>query len=244
MDNIKVAVLGSSGKMGQSVVSAVNSADGMVVVKQIDTDNIADLSSLKNVDVLVDFTVFDASKKNIPIVVKQGINVIIGTSGWSNHKNELSILSDLSKEYKSNILIAPNFAIGAILEKKFACIAAKYFNSAEIVEMHHNNKIDAPSGTAIDTAMAVGDIIKDKEKDATIKQLDGARGCVINGIHIHSIRQIGLLAHQEITFGALGERLTIRHDSFTRESFMGGVLFAIKNIKKHKGLKVGLENYL
>ena len=244
---IRVGVLGSKGKMGQAVLAAISSADDLECVAQIDLGYSLDLLTKNNAEVVIDFTQPDSVMGNLKFAIENGIHCVVGTTGFNDEK-----LAQLKKMIAANpkvgVLVAPNFGLGAVLMMQFAAKAAKYFESAEIIELHHPNKIDAPSGTATRTAELMGDARKSAGlpvmPDATATSLDGARGSQVAGIHIHSIRARGLVAHQEVIFGAQGETLTIRHDSLDRSGFMPGVLVAVREVGRHPGLTYGLEHFL
>ena len=244
---IRVGVLGSKGKMGQAVLAAISGADDLECVAQIDLGDSLDLLTKNNAEVVIDFTQPDSVMGNLKFAIENGIHCVVGTTGFNDEK-----LAQLNKLITANpkvgVLVAPNFGLGAVLMMQFAAKAAKYFESAEIIELHHPNKIDAPSGTATRTAELMGDARKSAGlpvmPDATATSLDGARGSQVAGIHIHSIRARGLVAHQEVIFGAQGETLTIRHDSLDRSGFMPGVLVAVREVGRHPGLTYGLEHFL
>jgi 4-hydroxy-tetrahydrodipicolinate reductase len=244
---IRVGVLGSKGKMGQAVLTAISTTDDLECVAQIDLGDSLDLLTKNNAEVVIDFTQPDSVMGNLDFAIKNGIHCVVGTTGFNDEK-----LAQLNKllavNPKVGVLVAPNFGLGAVLMMQFAAKAAKYFESAEIIELHHPNKIDAPSGTATRTAELMGDARKSAGlpvmPDATATSLDGARGSQVAGIHIHSIRARGLVAHQEVIFGAPGETLTIRHDSLDRSGFMPGVLVAVREVGRHPGLTYGLEHFL
>ncbi len=247
---INVAICGANGKMGQEVIKAVNFAEDMSLVAKIDINNgefvtIQDAKSSVNIDILVDFTQPKSIYENALYCLNNGINIVIGTTGLAYSQiEELKKLSD-----KNNVacFIAPNFSTGAVLMMKFAKMAAKYFNNAEIIEMHHNQKKDAPSGTAIKTAQ----MMSESNPDFTIgncaetETIEGARGANSYGnIHIHSMRMPGFMASQEVVFGATGQTLKIRHDSTNRECYMDGVLLAIRYANEHKKFVYGLDNIM
>ncbi|NDF02958.1 MAG: 4-hydroxy-tetrahydrodipicolinate reductase [Actinobacteria bacterium] len=244
---IRVGVLGAKGKMGQAVLTAISGADDLECVAQIDLGDSLDLLTKNNAEVVIDFTQPDSVMDNLKFAIENGIHCVVGTTGFNDEK-----LAQLNKLIAANpkvgVLVAPNFGLGAVLMMQFAAKAAKYFESAEIIELHHPNKIDAPSGTATRTAELMGDARKSAGlpvmPDATATSLDGARGSQVAGIHIHSIRARGLVAHQEVIFGAQGETLTIRHDSLDRSGFMPGVLVAVREVGRHPGLTYGLEHFL
>ena len=244
---IRVGVLGAKGRMGSEVVRAVSEATDMEVVAALDLGD--DLSRLveAKVDVVVDFTVPDSVMHNIKFLVDNGIDAVIGTTGFNEERID-EIRKWLGAKPKSGVLIAPNFGLGAVLMMRFASEAAAHFPSVEIVEIHHPGKVDAPSGTAKKTAELISTSRKNsglgQMPDATKSALEGARGAHVDGIPIHSIRAEGAVAHQEVIFGAKGETLTIRHDSLDRSSFMPGVLLAIRKAKSHPGVTIGLDSYL
>lgn len=242
---IAVAVIGAAGRMGSEVCRAVERAEGMRLVCRYDVGD--DLGDLSGADVVVEFSVPDVSLDNVLHCVGEGVHVVVGTSGWHDEKYE-RVRSALADRPGVGVLIAPNFAIGAILMMAFAAKAARFYESVEIIELHHPNKVDAPSGTAARTAHLVGEARTAADlpplPDATTSDLHGARGARIEGIPVHSVRLRGLVAHQEVLFGAEGEQLTIRHDSFDRVSFMPGVIEGVRHVGDHPGLTVGLEHYL
>ncbi|MFW5471852.1 4-hydroxy-tetrahydrodipicolinate reductase [Knoellia sp. CPCC 206450] len=240
-----VSVIGASGRMGSEVCRAVEAADGLELVGRFDVDD--DLGDLAGADVVVEFSVPDASPANVAHCVEQGVHVVVGTTGWG--ADRLDALRDqLAGHPEVGVLIAPNFAIGAVLMMAFAAKAAEFYESAEVIELHHPDKVDAPSGTAARTAELIGAAREQagltEVPDATTHDPDGARGARAHGIPVHSVRLRGLVAHQEVLFGQTGEMLTIRHDSFDRVSFMPGVVAAVRRVGEHPGLTVGLEHYL
>ena len=243
---IKVGVLGARGRMGREASGCVEGAPDTELFAQVDQGD--SLDALIGSGVVVDFTHVAAVMGNLRWCVEHGLNVVVGTSGFSDERlAEVRSWTDQQPDVR--VLIAPNFSIGAILMMRFAAEAARFFDSAEIIELHHANKMDAPSGTALRTA---GLIAEARAKaglgpppDATKEELDGARGATVDDIHVHSVRLAGLVAHQEVLFGGHGETLTIRHDSLDRASFMPGVLAAIRGIASlPPGLTVGLEPLL
>lgn len=247
---IKIAVCGSNGKMGKEVVNAVNNASGMNLVAQIDINNgqfksIEDSLKVVDFDVVVDFTQPKSIYENALFCLKNKKNIVIGTTGLTDE--QIDKLKELSRENNTGCLIAPNFSTGAVLMMKFAQMAAKYFDNAEIIELHHNQKKDAPSGTAIKTAlMMAGENTNfttgNCQEEETLK---GARGAnSYNNIHIHSVRMPGYIASQEVILGANGQILKIRHDSMNRECYMDGVLRAIKYVFENRSFIYGLENIL
>ncbi|OGC22985.1 4-hydroxy-tetrahydrodipicolinate reductase [candidate division WOR-1 bacterium RIFOXYB2_FULL_42_35] len=245
MTKTRVLVNGAKGKMGSETVNAINNTADLELVAQIDLDD--DLAaSIKEcqAEVVVDFTHPDSAFKNVKTILDCKAHAIVGTTGLT--PANLAEIKKLCTKNKVNCIVAPNFAIGAILMMKFAREAAHYMPEVEIIELHHNQKADSPSGTAIKTAeliLADRQNIKPKAPK-TVEKLKHARGAELGGIHIHSIRLQGFVAHQEVIFGGLGQSLKIRHDSISRESFMPGVVMAIRKVKKLKGLVYGLENLL
>ncbi|MDP6144878.1 MAG: 4-hydroxy-tetrahydrodipicolinate reductase [Acidimicrobiales bacterium] len=254
MTNIRVGVLGAGGRMGATVCQAVlndpttslklavdtQTSGGKVDNSEIEIER--DLSSIGLVDVIVDFTVAEASRTHLPLIAEKGVHAIVGTSGLG--EEDIQNLRECFTQ--SNCIIAPNFSISAVMMMRLAEIAAPHFDTIEIIEYHHNNKIDAPSGTAIATAEKLANASQDLHPDPTTKMvLEGARGATgEDQIPIHSIRMEGMLAHQEVLMGTLGQTLTIRQDSSDRSSFMPGVLLAIKKVFELTGVVVGLEAIL
>ena len=244
---IRVGVLGARGKMGSTVVAAVNNATGMEVVAALDLGDSLDALVANKADVVVDFTTPDAVMGNLEFVINNGIHAVVGTTGFDDTRIA-TLESLLSKKPSVGVLIAPNFGLGAILMMEFAKKAAPLFESVEIVELHHPNKVDAPSGTAKRTAELIAQSLREANSapmpDATKESLAGARGANVGGVPIHSVRARGFVAHQEVIFGGVGETLTIRHDSLDRQSFMPGVLLGISKVVNVPGLTFGLENFL
>jgi 4-hydroxy-tetrahydrodipicolinate reductase len=238
---IRVAVLGAKGRMGSEVVRAVEAADDLALAVALDVGDELDLSGA---DVAVDFTHPDAVMGNLSACVEAGVHAVVGTTGFDEAR--LSELRALLQGKQTGILVAPNFGIAAVLMMQFAAQAARYFDSVEIVELHHPKKADAPSGTARRTAELVAAAREGMEPmpDATTSALDGARGADVAGVRVHAVRLAGLVAHQEVLLGGAGESLTIRHDSYDRASFMPGVLLAVREIGSRPGLTVGLEHLL
>jgi 4-hydroxy-tetrahydrodipicolinate reductase len=240
---IKVGVLGSKGRMGSEVVKAVSGANDLELHASVDLGD--SLDALKGADVVVDFTNPEGVMKNLEFLINNDINVVVGTTGFDAGKIA-KVEGWLASHPKIGVFIAPNFAIGAVLMMEFAKQAAPYFESVEIIELHHPNKVDAPSGTAARTAELINKArsTMQKQPDSTNTGLDGARGAKIGDVPIHSVRLRGLVAHQEVLFGGLGETLTIRHDSLDRVGFMPGVLLGCREIVKNPGLTIGLEKFL
>lgn len=242
---IKVGILGAQGRMGSEVVKAITDSTDCSLIATFDQGD--SLDALIGADVVVDFTTPDVVMANLEFLIANGIHAVVGTTGFSDDR--IAILKAwLSASPTTGVLIAPNFAIGAVLMMEFAEKAAKYFESAEIIELHHPNKVDAPSGTAARTAALISEVRKNSNlaamPDATTTALDGARGALVGDVPVHSIRLRGLIAHQEVLFGGLGETLTIRHDSLDRAGFMPGVLLGVRQISSHPGLTVGLEKFM
>jgi 4-hydroxy-tetrahydrodipicolinate reductase len=241
----KVAVIGASGRMGAEVCRAVEAADDLELVGRFDHGD--DLGDLGGAAVAVEFSVPDASPGNVAHCVEQGVDVVVGTTGWDEPRLE-SLRATLADHPEVGVLIAPNFAIGAILMMRFAQEAARFYESVEVIELHHPAKVDAPSGTAARTASLIGAARAEaglgEVPDATTQDPGGARGARVDGVPVHSVRLRGLVAHQEVLFGAVGEMLTLRHDSFDRASFMPGVLTGVRAVGDRPGLTVGLEHVL
>ena len=244
---IRVGVLGARGRMGAEVVKAVNNSTDLELVAELDLGDSLDQLLSTKAQVVVDFTTPDSVMKNLEFLIQNNIHAVVGTTGFDAARID-SLSKELSKHPEVGILIAPNFAIGAVLMMEFAEKAARYFDSAEIIEMHHPAKVDAPSGTAARTAELMTQARKDSKKapmpDATKQSLDGARGSKVGDIPIHSIRAQGLVAHQEVLLGGVGETLTIRHDSLDRAGFMPGVLLGVRSVINHPGLTHGLDKFM
>jgi 4-hydroxy-tetrahydrodipicolinate reductase len=231
--------------MGSEVCRAVTAADDLRLVGEFDQGD--DLADLGGADVVVEFSVPSASPANVAHCVERGVHVVVGTTGWDEARLQ-TLRDELTGHPGVGVLVAPNFAIGAILMMRFAREAARFYESVEVIELHHPDKVDAPSGTAARTAHLIaearaaaglGDV-----PDATTQDPDGARGAHMDGIPVHSVRLRGLVAHQEVLLGGVGELLTLRHDSFDRTSFMPGVLAGVRAVGEHPGLTVGLEHFL
>ena len=245
--SIKVAVLGAKGRMGSESIKAISECSDLELVASLDLGDSLDKLASSGAQVVVDFTHPDSVMGNLEFAIKNGISVVVGTTGFDEKKLN-QIKSWLEANPKVGALIAPNFGLGAVLMMQFAAQAAKYFESVEIVELHHPAKADAPSGTAVRTAELITAARKSVNKaampDATTSEIDGARGAKIGDVQIHSVRLRGLVAHQEVILGDVGETLSIRHDSIDRTGFMPGVLLAIREVGSHPGLTFGLENYM
>jgi 4-hydroxy-tetrahydrodipicolinate reductase len=244
---IKVGVLGARGRMGAEVVKAVTEANDLELVAALDLGDSLDQLVSKGAQVVVDFTTPDSVMANLEFLISSGISAVVGTTGFDDSRvAKVKALSTANP--KVGVLIAPNFAIGAVLMMEFATKAAKYFESAEIIELHHPDKVDAPSGTAARTAELMTQARKDAKlsaaPDATNSGLPAARGGKVGDIPVHSIRLRGLVAHQEVLLGGLGETLTIRHDSLDRAGFMPGVLLGIRKVISNPGLTHGLEKFM
>ena len=243
---IKVAVIGARGRMGSEVVKAVNEAKDLELVAQLDLGDSLDALLASGAVVAVDFTTPDSVMANLEFLISHNINAVVGTTGFDDAR--IAKIKSLLASSKSGVLIAPNFAIGAVLMMEFATKAAKYFESAEIIELHHPNKVDAPSGTASRTAELMSASRKEAGlpvmPDATTTSLAGARGATVGDIPVHSVRLRGLVAHQEVLLGGIGETLSIRHDSIDRVGFMPGVLLGVRKVVTHPGLTFGLENFM
>jgi 4-hydroxy-tetrahydrodipicolinate reductase len=233
--------------MGAEVVKAVNNSTDLELVAELDLGDSLDQLLSSEAQVVVDFTTPDSVMKNLEFLIQNNIHAVVGTTGFDAARID-SLSKELSKHPEVGVLIAPNFAIGAVLMMEFAEKAARYFDSAEIIEMHHPAKVDAPSGTAARTAELMTQARKDSKKapmpDATKQSLDGARGSKVGDVPIHSIRAQGLVAHQEVLLGGIGETLTIRHDSLDRAGFMPGVLLGVRSVINHPGLTHGLDKFM
>jgi 4-hydroxy-tetrahydrodipicolinate reductase len=244
-DIVRVAVTGARGRMGAEVCKAVTAAADLELTAEIDAGEPLDKAA--GAHVVVDFTTPDAVMENLRWCIDQGIHAVVGTSGFTEDKFA-RVRTWLAEKPGVGVIIAPNFGIGAVLMMEFATRAARYFESVEIIEQHHPRKLDAPSGTAMHTARLIAAARADAGlapmPDATTDEIPGARGADIDGVRVHAVRATGLIAHQEVVFGALGETLTIRHDSLDRVSFMPGVLLAVREVSARPGLTVGLADLL
>ncbi|MEE9965163.1 MAG: 4-hydroxy-tetrahydrodipicolinate reductase [Propionicimonas sp.] len=242
---MRVAVFGAKGRMGAEVCRAVEAAEDLELVAALDADD--DRTPALQADVVVDFTVPTVVMDNLAWCIEHGVHAVVGTTGFT--EDRLQTLRDqLSARPGANIVVAPNFSIGAVLMMHFAEQAARFFESVEIIELHHPNKVDAPSGTAQATAVRIAEARAaaglGAVPDATNTGLPGARGAEVDGIHIHGVRLRGLIAHQEVMLGGPGETLTIRHDSMDRVGFMPGVLTAVRAVADLPGLTVGIDTLL
>jgi 4-hydroxy-tetrahydrodipicolinate reductase len=244
---VKVGVLGARGKVGAEMCAAVEAAEDMELVASIDAGDDVQALVSSGAQVVIDFTHPDVVMGNLEFCIKHGIHAVVGTTGFD--AGRLAQLEGwLAQSPQTGVLIAPNFSIGAILMMKFATIAAPFYDSVEIIELHHPTKADAPSGTAARTASLIAEARKAAGSppfpDATSQEIEGARGADVDGVRVHALRIRGMIAHQEVVCGGPGETLTIRHDSMDRASFGPGVLTGCRQIAAHPGLTVGLEHFL
>ncbi|MCA5893213.1 4-hydroxy-tetrahydrodipicolinate reductase [Isoptericola sp. NEAU-Y5] len=252
---LRVAVLGATGRMGAQTCAALEAADGLELVARVGRgEDVGAAVRAARADVAVDFTVPAATEANVHAVLDAGAHAVVGTTGWDDdsrrrvaeHLGRLNAARGVA-EPDLGVLIAPNFGLSAVLAMTFAARAARYFESAEVVELHHPDKVDAPSGTARHTAAAIARARAEAGlgpmPDATEAGIE-ARGADVDGVRVHAVRLRGLVAHEEILFGNVGEQLVIRQDSFDRVSFMPGVLLAVREVGSRPGLTVGLENVL
>ena len=244
---IKVAVFGAHGRMGSETVKALTAADGIEVVAEVDVDDSLDALTEAGAEVAVDFTNPGVVMDNLRWCIDHGVHAVVGTSGFDDDK-VAELRDTLGETPEVGILIVPNFSIGAVLMMRFAAQAAPFFESAEVIELHHPEKVDAPSGTATRTAEIIAIARKDAGKgpvpDATTSDPGGARGADIGGIRVHAVRSRGLVASQEVIFGGPGETFTIRHDSIHRDSFMPGVVAGVRGVGELRGVTVGLDGVL
>jgi 4-hydroxy-tetrahydrodipicolinate reductase len=232
---MRVGVLGSKGKVGATMVQAVQAAEDLTLSGEVDAGDSLNL----------DFTHPDVVMDNLKFLIDNGIHAVVGTTGFTDERLQ-QVRAWLDAKPDASVLIAPNFAIGAVLSMHFAKQAAPFYESVEVIELHHPHKADAPSGTAARTAALIAEARKElpPNPDATTTGLPGARGADVDGVPVHSVRLAGLVAHQEVLFGTAGETLTIRHDSMDRTSFVPGVLLAVRRVAEHPGLTVGIEALL
>ncbi len=247
MSQLFVGVLGARGKVGSEVCRAVEAAADMELVAEVDAGDDIEALVSAGAQAVVDFTHPDVVMDNLEFCIGHGIHAVVGTTGFD--ESRLATLRGwLADSEGTGVLIAPNFSIGAILMMRFAALAAPYYESVEIIELHHPTKADAPSGTARRTAEIVAAARREAGlgpvPDATSTGLEGARGADVDGIRVHGLRIRGMVAHQEVVLGGVGETLTIRHDSMDRASFTPGVLTGLRGIADHPGLTVGLEHFL
>ena len=242
---MRVGVLGAKGKVGATMVAAVQDADDLTFTARVDAGDDLNLLTDSGTEAVIDFTHPDVVMDNLKFLIDNGIHAVVGTTGFTQERLD-QVQGWVDQKPGAAVLIAPNFAIGAVLSMHFAKQAAPYFESVEIIELHHPHKADAPSGTAARTAKLVAEARKgmSSNPDDTSTGSVGARGADVDGIPVHSVRLTGLVAHQEVLFGTMGETLTIRHDSLDRTSFVPGVLLAVRKINEHPGLTVGIEPLL
>ncbi|MFD9828832.1 4-hydroxy-tetrahydrodipicolinate reductase [Tsukamurella tyrosinosolvens] len=244
---LNVGVLGSGGKVGRAMVDAVEAADDLSLSAAVDAGDMLTGLLDSNTQVVIDFTHPDVVMDNLKFLIDNGIHAVIGTTGFTDDRLD-TVREWLAEKPEVGVLVAPNFAIGAVLTMRFAAQAAKYFDSVEIIELHHPHKADAPSGTATRTAELIAEAREEagrgKMPDATSAEFDRARGARVDGVRVHSVRVAGLVAHQEVLLGTQGETLTIRHDSLDRSSFVPGVLLGVRDISSRPGLTVGIEPFM
>lgn len=244
---IKVGVLGAAGRVGSAVVAGVNKADDLELVAEVSAGDSLQVLLDKDVDVIVDFTTPAAVIGNLDFCINNGIHCVVGTTGFDDERYQ-QVRDWCAANEGVGVLVAPNFAISAVLTMAFARQAAPYFESAEVVEYHHPNKLDAPSGTAVKTAQGIADARREaglgEMPDATEQALDGSRGASVDGVPVHAVRMQGMVAHEEVVFGTTEQSLTIRQDSYGRESFVPGVLTGVREVANRPGLTIGLDAYL
>ncbi|MGC4963825.1 4-hydroxy-tetrahydrodipicolinate reductase [Gordonia sp. DT218] len=244
---IRVGVLGSAGKVGQAMVAAAEAADDLTFTVGVDKGDPLEKFTESDTTVVIDFTHPGVVMDNLEFMIRNGIHAVVGTTGFTDERLD-QVRSWLADNPGVGVLIAPNFAIGAVLSMRFAAQAARFYDSVEVIELHHPHKADAPSGTAYRTAALIAQARADagvgESPDATTDELDGARGAEVDGVRVHSVRLAGLVAHQEVILGTEGETLTIRHDSLDRASFAPGVLLGVREIGGRPGLTVGLEELM
>jgi 4-hydroxy-tetrahydrodipicolinate reductase len=238
-------VIGARGRMGRQVCDAVEAAGDLELGPRIDLDD--DVAAVADADVAVVFSVPDVALDHVLACVRHGVHAVVGTTGWTPEKLD-AVRGALEEAPGVGVLVAPNFALGAVLLMRFAAMAAPHYESVEVVELHHPDKVDAPSGTAQHTARLIAEARRAAGSapipDATATGLDGARGADVDGVRVHAVRLRGLVAHEEVLLGGPGEVLTLRHDSIDRTSFMPGVLLGVRRIGSRPGLTVGLEHLL
>ncbi|WP_171170949.1 4-hydroxy-tetrahydrodipicolinate reductase [Streptomyces sp. I05A-00742] len=247
MSKLRVAVIGAKGRIGSEAVRAVEAADDMELVAALGRGDGLEALPAAGTQVAVELTHPDSVMDNLEFCVRNGIHAVVGTTGWTEDRLA-RLRSWLDASPSTGVLIAPNFSIGAVLTMTFARQAARFFESVEVVELHHPNKADAPSGTATRTAQLIAAARREAgcapQPDATTTALDGARGADVDGVPVHSVRLRGLLAHQEVLLGDTGETLTIRHDSLHHSCFMPGILLGARRVPETPGLTFGLEHFL
>lgn len=244
---IKVGVLGARGRVGQAVCEGVAAAPDLELVAEVDRDDALQALVDQGAEVVVDFTQPGVVMDNLKFCITHGISCVVGTTGFTPQRLE-QVENWCAANPGVGVLIAPNFAISAVLAMQFARQAARFFESAEVIELHHPNKLDAPSGTAIHTAEGIAQARRaagmGAAPDATEQTLEGARGALVDGVPVHAVRMSGMVAHEEVIFGTQGQTLIIRQDSYDRTSFVPGVLVGVRQVRRHPGLTVGLEHYL
>ncbi len=241
---MRVAVVGAKGRMGSETCRAVAAADGLELVAAVDVGDPLAAITEADAEVLVDFTTPDVVMETLDFAISHGIHAVVGTTGFDEERIA-TVQRWLSTSPETGVVIAANFGIGAVLMMRFAELAAPHFESVEVVELHHPDKVDAPSGTATVTAQRIAAAREGRTApDATAHALPGARGANVADVPVHSVRLRGLVAHQEVLFGSAGETLTIRHDSLDRVSFMPGVVLAVRDVPDHPGLTLGIETLL
>ncbi|MFJ9567730.1 4-hydroxy-tetrahydrodipicolinate reductase [Streptomyces fuscichromogenes] len=247
MSKLRVAVLGAKGRIGSEAVRAVEAAEDLELVAALGRGDKLEALEASGAQVAVELTTPASVMGNLDYCVRRGIHAVVGTTGWTDERLA-QLRGWLAQSPETGVLIAPNFSIGAVLTMKFAQVAAPYFESVEVIELHHPNKVDAPSGTATRTAQLIAEARRTAgtpaAPDATVTALDGARGANVDGIPVHAVRLRGLLAHQEVLLGGEGETLTVRHDSLHHSSFMPGILLGARRVVTTPGLTFGLENFL
>ena len=244
---IKVGVLGATGKVGSAVVAGVEKAGDLQLAAKVSAGDSLQVLVNEGVDVIVDFTTPNAVMDNLEFCINNGIHCVVGTTGFDDERYQ-KVRDWCAANEGVGVLIAPNFAISAVLTMAFARQAAPFFESAEVVELHHPYKLDAPSGTAVKTAQGIADARKEagltEMPDATEQALDGSRGASVDGVPVHAVRMKGMVAHEEVIFGTTEQSLTIRQDSYGRESFVPGVLTGVREVANRPGLTIGLDAYL
>ncbi|WP_445396626.1 4-hydroxy-tetrahydrodipicolinate reductase [Streptomyces sp. LE64] len=247
MSKLRVAVIGAKGRIGSEAVRAVETAEDLELVAALGRGDRLETLVEQDVRVAVELTNPGSVMGNLDFCVRHGIHAVVGTTGWTDERLA-QLGTSLAASPTTGVLIAPNFSIGAVLTMKFAQIAAPYFESVEVVELHHPHKADAPSGTATRTAQLIAAARaaagSAPQPDATVTALEGARGADVDGVPVHSVRLRGLLAHQEVLLGGEGETLTVRHDSLHHSSFMPGILLGVRRVVDAPGLTFGLEHFL
>lgn len=244
---MKVAVIGAQGRMGTAMSAGVQATEGLDLVASLDAGDEITVGSLNGAEAAIEFTRPDSTVASVLALIDAGVHCVVGTTGWTGESLDL-VKEKLEQNPSIGVLIAPNYALSAVLAMAFAKKAAAYFESAEVIELHHPGKVDAPSGTALTTAQHIAQARREaglgEMPDATETDPHGARGAVIEGVHVHAVRLRGLTAHEEVVFGNPGEQLTIRTDSFDRESFFPGVLLGLREVGKRPGLTYGLDQLM